>query len=201
MPIWVVIVLVVIGGLFVLKLAYVVSVGWLLPVTRGALFVSTASSRVRAFLDAVPMEPAERLFDLGCGDGRVLRAAAKRYGVHAVGFEVNPLAFATGKVLSAGRRNVSVRYGNFWQARLSDADVVFCYLFPDLMKRLKKKLESELQPGARVVSCNFPMPGWRPERILRPKHARHGDPIYVYRFPDATDSGPGGNILEHACYT
>ncbi|MBW1780041.1 MAG: class I SAM-dependent methyltransferase [Deltaproteobacteria bacterium] len=185
MPLWVVICMVVIGGLFALKLAYVLSMGGTLPITRGALFVATAVPRIQAFLDALPMDPDDRLVDLGCGDGRVLRAAAKKYHVQAVGFEVNPVAYLVAKTLSAASEGVRIRYGNFWAVDLSEADVVFCYLFPDLMERLSIKLVRELRPGARVVSCNFPLSGWKPTTIVRPLPRRHGDPIYLYRFPDS----------------
>jgi hypothetical protein len=90
MPLWVWIVVTVIGILFGLKLLYVASIGGLLPVTRGALFVATAYPMIDAFLEAVPMGPGERLVDLGCGDGRVLRAANPRYGVHTRALKSTP---------------------------------------------------------------------------------------------------------------
>ncbi|MBU1740279.1 MAG: SAM-dependent methyltransferase, partial [Proteobacteria bacterium] len=78
-----------------------------------------------------------------------------------------------------------VRRASFWTLDLGPADVVTCYLFPDVMARLAEKLAAELRPGARVVSFNFPLPGWRPERVLAPDSSRHGDPIYIYRWPRA----------------
>jgi len=187
MPLWVVIFMGVAGALLAVKLFYVISTGGMLPVTQGALFVSTATPMIQTLLDAVPMGPKDRLYDLGCGDGRVLRAAARRYGVDAVGFEINPAAYLVAKALSLGRKSVRVCYGNFWAVNLGDADVVFCYLFPDLMERLALKLAQELRPGARVVSCNFPLNGWKHTQLLYPRTGRHKDPIYVYHFPD---SGP-----------
>ena len=70
---------------------------------------------------------------------------------------------------------------NYWHADLSEADLVFCYLYPDVLKKLSRKLHEELQPGATVISFNFPIPGFTPRRILRPAGALHGDPIFVYR--------------------
>jgi hypothetical protein len=75
-----------------------------------------------------------------------------------------------------------VKWRNFWTADLSEADVVFCYLFPDLMKDLALKLKANLKPGAVVVSCNFDLPGFVPEQVLRPGNSLHNDPIYVYRL-------------------
>lgn len=184
MPGWAVPLFIVIGGLFALKLAYIFATGGTLSVTRGAIFVATASPTIKAFLDALPMKPGDRMYDLGCGDGRVLRAAARRYGVEALGFEVNPLAYLAAKVLSAGSRGVRIRYGDFWNEDLGGADVVFCYLFPDVMARLEKKLGRELRPGARVASCNFPLAGWEPILTVRSEPGGKGDPIFVYRSPD-----------------
>jgi hypothetical protein len=185
MPGWVWVFLIAAGALFVVKLFYVVTAGGLLSVTRGAIFVSTARIRIRAFLDAVPMDKGDIFVDLGSGDGRILWAVHKRYGVRATGYEVNPLAYAIARLLCVGNKDLLVRYADFWKADLATADVVFCYLFPDVMGSLASKLEKELKPGTRVVSCNFALPGWSPERILRPDSLRHGDPIYVYRYsPD-----------------
>ena len=185
MPTWAVIILVLAGVLFSLKLLYVLAAGWALPVTHGALFVTTSSVRIRTFLDAVPMNEGEIFMDLGCGDGRVLRAARRCYGVKAVGFEINLLAYLTARVFSMGVKGVRIRWEDFWSKEIGEANIVFCYLFPDIMERLARKLEGELRPGARVISCNFPFLGWHPEKVLRPESSRHGDPIFVYRFPDA----------------
>ena len=162
-----------------------VCLGGSLFVTRGALFVATASTRIEAFLTAVPMKPGEFFVDLGCGDGRVLRAVRKRYGVNALGYEINPLAFGAARIRSLGTKGVRVRWGNFWNEDLSHADVVFCYLFPDVMGPLAEKLEDELREGVRVISCNFPIPGWNPLQVVRPLPSRHSDPIFVYRFSDS----------------
>jgi hypothetical protein len=99
-----------------------------------------------------------------------------------VGYELNLLAYVKAKLLCFGRKKIQIRLRNFWNADLSEADVVFCYLFPDVMRDLGAKLKSDLKPGAVVVSCNFALPGFVPERILRPGNSFHSDPIYVYRF-------------------
>lgn len=169
------------GGLFAIKLAYVLCTALVLPVTQGALYVSTSQVRISSFIEAVPMDPGQVLVDLGCGDGRVLRRVHKVHGARAIGYEINPLAYLRARIQSLGLMDVEVRWRNFWNADLSDADVVFCYLFPDVMKALSAKLRSDLKPGAVVVSCNFNLPGFSPERILRPGNTLHNDPIYIYR--------------------
>jgi len=187
-------ILVVVGGLFVCKLCYVFATVGALPLTQGALFTSTASLRIESCLDAVPMNHEELLVDLGCGDGRVLREARRRYGVKAMGFEVNILAYCVARVLSFPMKGVEIKWKDFWPVSLENADVVFCYLFPDVMKRLAAKLEVELCQGARVVSCNFSIPGWRPMATICPESARYSDPIYVYRIPDSCPCRRRGRI-------
>lgn len=185
MPTWVFVALILIGGLITAKLLFTASIVTVFHITRGAMFHPSASIRVKTVLDRVPMAPGERLVDIGCGDGRVLRGAKRRYGVRALGFEVNPLAYLLARLRTLGMSGVEVRYADFWKAGLDEADIVFCYLFPDVMKRLAEKLETELRSGARVISCNFPLPGWTPLEVLHPDSSLHGDPIYLYRFPDA----------------
>ncbi len=84
---------VLLGTVLLFKLALVASIIVVLPFTRGAMFHPSARIRVKTFLDNVPMKKGDLLIDIGCGDGRVLREANRRYGVRAVGFEINPLAY------------------------------------------------------------------------------------------------------------
>ncbi len=181
MPIWVWVFIVLAGGLFGLKMTYVLCTALALPSTRGALYVSTTRTRVATFIRAVPMKPEQTLVDLGCGDGRVLRLARKFYHVRAIGFEVNLMAYLKARLLSIGLKGIEIRRENFWLQNLACADIVFCYLCPDVMHWLAAKLQSELRPGTLIVSCNFPVPGFRPIRVLRPEGALHSDPLYVYQ--------------------
>jgi len=191
MPAWIWAILLFFSMLFAAKLIYVVCTGWSMPVTRGALFVPTHRIRIDAVLDAVPMQPGDLFLDLGCGDGRVLRAVRKRYGVGARGIDVNPLACLAARLRNLGDRRVWIQRSDFWEHHTGGADVVFCYLFPDVMDRMARKLEEELAPGTRVVSCNFPLPGWRPSAELHPDSFDHGDPIFLYRSGPPAPERPG----------
>jgi len=178
---WVLAFILLAGGLFALKMIYALSVALVLPVTRGALYVSTSRKRIGAFLNAVPMQAGQVLMDLGCGDGRVLRSVRNRYGVRAIGYELNLMAYTKARLLCLGMKGIEIRLQNFWKIDLSEADVIFCYLYPDVLQDLCVKLGKELKPGAVVVSCNFALPQWRPDRVLRPEHSLHNDPIYIYK--------------------
>ena len=185
MPTWLVIVFTIIGGAAALKILHALAIVVVHPITQGAMYTSTGRVKIRKALDAVTMKPGELLVDIGCGDGRVLRAARKRYGVSCLGFEINPIAFTKAKLLTMGKKGLEVRCSNFWKADLGKADIVSCYLFPDVMRRLGAKLGKELASGARVISFNFPIPGWKHEAVLRADSRLHNDPIYIYRIPDS----------------
>jgi hypothetical protein len=185
MPAWLVVIFAIMGAAAVLKILHALAIVVVHPVTQGAMYTSTARVKIRTALEAVSMKPGELLVDIGCGDGRVLRAARKRYGASCLGFEINPIAFAKAKLLTAGRKGIQVRCRNFWKADLGKANVVSCYLFPDVMRRLGEKLGKELGAGARVISFNFPIPGWKHQAVLRAASKLNNDPIYIYRIPDS----------------
>ena len=180
MPIWIWIFFTIAGGLFAFKVVYVICTALVLPMTQGALFVSTSRVRVAAFMDAVPMKAGQLLVDVGCGDGRVLRMARKRYGVKTIGYEVNLLAYIKARLLCLGDKDIKIKRKNFWNENLAKADVVFCYLYPDVMQRLSRKLRSDLKPGTIVASCNFSLPGISLSNVLRPGGSLHNDPLYIY---------------------
>lgn len=190
MPVWLVVVFAILGTALVVKLLHALAIVAVHPVTQGAMYTSTGRVKIRTALEAVPMTPGQRLVDIGCGDGRVLRAARSRYGADCLGFEINPIAYLKARLLTLGLEGVEIRYRNFWNADLSGADVVSCYLFPDVMRRLGEKLAAELAEGARVISFNFPIPGWRPRATLRAPSKLHNDPIYIYHIPESL---PGQN--------
>ena len=105
---WIWIFILAAGILFVVKIAYVICTALVLPITRGALYVSTSRVRIAAFMDAVPMRAGQLLVDIGCGDGRVLRKARKRYGVKAIGYELNLLAYLKAKLFCLAVKEVKV---------------------------------------------------------------------------------------------
>jgi len=173
--------LTVVTVLVVFKIILVGSIVGAFPVTQGAMFHPTARIRLKTALDYVPMAKGDLLVDIGCGDGRVLLAAARRYGACAIGYEINPLAYILARMRTWGKKEIQVKYANFWREHLGRADVVFCYLFPDVMGKLAEKFSRELRPGTRIISCNFPLPHWQAVKVLYPPSSLYGDPIYIYQ--------------------
>jgi ribosomal protein L11 methylase PrmA len=172
-----------ISALAVLKITFALLTGLSAFRTGGAVFTTTHKSKIQKILETILMNPGQIVFDLGCGDGRFLIAAEKRYKIKAFGFEINPWPYFLSKIrVMLQGAHVSIRFKDFWNADLREADFVFCYLFPDLMERLKEKLSKELKTGATVISCNFEIPGWKPVNIISSSHRIHKDPIFIYKI-------------------
>jgi len=144
----------------ILVILLAISLVWTHP--WGAPWVPSSMATVTQMLDLADLKPGELVYDLGCGDGRILVTAALRYQARAVGIEIDPLRWLWCQVLISilGLRNrVRIQFGDFFQYNLSEADLVTCYLLPETNKRLQEKLHQELKPGARVVSNTFIFPG------------------------------------------
>lgn len=113
---------------------------------------------VQQMLQLAHVQPDELVYDLGCGDGRLVVAAARKYGARGVGIELNPLLWIWCQVLITAlglRSRVTIHLGNLFLLDISDADVVACYLLPETNKKLEDKLIRELRPGTRVVTNTF----------------------------------------------
>ena len=143
--------------------------------------MATPQARVSAFLESMP-HGGERSV---CGPGMRGRPGDCKCGekIRGAGRGITtstPLALLTARTRNLLHSKAEIRARNFFQADLSQADYVFCYLFPDVMHDLSQKLKDELKPGARAASANFPLPGWSPYLVVRPKGALNHDPIYLY---------------------
>ena len=127
----------------------------------GAIWVPTPWVTVHDMLKLAEVGPDDLVYDLGCGDGRILIAAARDYGARGVGIEIDPLRYLWSKLMVArwgvGDR-VEIVFGNFFNLDTRPATVVTCYLRPKTNVKLEGKLLSELRPGTRVVSNTFIFP-------------------------------------------
>ncbi len=127
-------------------------------------YVPTPHRMVQAMLAAADVKLGETVYDLGCGDGRIVIAAAKQYGARGVGFDLNVelVQVARAGAAAAGVRNLATfRRANIFSVDLSPADVVTLYLLRELNLKLLPQLKA-LKPGARVVSYEFDIPGHPP---------------------------------------
>ena len=139
---------------------------WTKP--RGAPWVITPLAKVRKMLELADVRPQDKVYDLGCGDGRILIVAAREFGAHSVGIELDPLRYLWCKVLVRILKledQVKVVYGDFFKQDLSDADVITLFLQFSTNDLLSLKLVDELVPVTRVVSHVSTFTGWSPIRI------------------------------------
>jgi precorrin-6B methylase 2 len=130
-------------------------------------YVPTTEEAVRAMLKLAEVKKADIVYDLGCGDGRIVIAAAKTYGAHGVGIDIDPdrIQEARDNAKKAGVENL-VRFeeNDLFQANFREATVVTLFLLPSINLKLRPKLLQDLKPGTRVVSNTFDMGTWRPEK-------------------------------------
>ena len=164
-------------GFFILLLVTVfVHMFFLVP------YVPSTNRVVEKMISAAHLKAKETVYDLGCGDGRLLLSAEKKK-VKTVGFEIAPLVFLLAllrKIMARSKTHICFK--SFFSANLSKANVIFCYLIPNVMPRLALKIKKECKKGTRIVSNTFHIPGLKPHRIYA-KDAPAGTPtVYVYKI-------------------
>jgi predicted RNA methylase len=150
-----------------------------------APYVVSPAAVVDRMLQLARPKPGETLYDLGCGDGGILISAVQKYHVKAVGVEISPklAATASARITKAGLdKQARVINGDLLQIDFSDADVVAIYLNTSLNEELRPHLERYLKNGARVVSHDYPVPGWRAAKTER-HSGEHVHMIYLYEMP------------------
>jgi SAM-dependent methyltransferase len=148
------------------------------PAPRGpdVIFVPTPQAAVDRMLELAELKPGDVLYDLGCGDGRFVINAAKKYGVRAVGVDIDTLRVAESlrNVKANGVENlVTIIHGDIFELDFSEATVVTLYLLPELNVRLMPKL-AQLRPGTRILSFDFDMRGAKPE-VAEQIHQSHSE--------------------------
>ena len=143
------------------------------PPHRDVPYVPTDEPVVAAMLRFAAVTANDVVYDLGCGDGRILIAAAKRFGCRAVGVDIDPLRIQESRD-NAKRAHVTDRVQffcqSFFDTDFSDATVVFLYLLPAINCRLRPRLLNDLKPGTRIVANYFGMSDWPPDMRAEAHH-------------------------------
>jgi ribosomal protein L11 methylase PrmA len=138
---------------------------------------------VDAMLKLANVRQGDVLYDLGCGDGRIPVSAAKQYGIRAVGIDIDPqrIQEANENAKKAGATPlVQFRRQDLFKANFKEASVVTLYLLPELNVKLRPRLLAELKPGTRIVSHQFDMGTWKPDRKVE---LSAGRTIYLWTIP------------------
>lgn len=140
----------------------------------GAPYLPTLTPQVRAALELADIKKGQHLLELGCGDGKVLIAAAKQ-GIKVTGYELNPILVVICKLRTwRHRKLVTVVWGDFWRVKLPKADAIFVFLLPKYMERLDNKIVQESSAGVKLVSFAFVVPD---KKIQAQK-----DGVYLYKY-------------------
>jgi len=151
-----------------------------------APYVPMPTTIVERVLEAAVIRPGETVYDLGCGDGRILIAAAEKFKARAVGVEISAklVKAASESVRKLGLQSrVQIIHDDALNVDLSPADVVTIYLLTESNARLRPHFEHDLKPGSRVVSYEFEVRGWKPNRIEKVEAYRRSHYIYIYEMP------------------
>ncbi len=154
-----------------------------------APYVATPLPVVRQMLLLAELKPGETFYDLGAGDGRTLIMAAQEFGANAVGVELREdlAKRALTSIFELGlEEKVKILQSDMFEVNLTQADVIFLYLTTSANEKIKPKLESELRFGARVVSHDYEVLGWKPLKIdnfcENPRLGYPSHTIYVYKL-------------------
>ena len=131
-----------------------------------APWVPTSQNDIKRFLKIAAIQQGQKFYDLGCGDGRIIVAAIKE-GANAEGFEISPFPYLLSlfRFFFLKNHKAKIRYENFWGKGLGDADIIYFYLMPEAIPKLKLKLESELKKGTKIISFAWPINGWDPVAV------------------------------------
>jgi SAM-dependent methyltransferase len=152
-------------------------------------YVSTPPEVVEAMLKMANVQSSDIVYDLGCGDGRIVVTAAEKFGAHGVGIDIDPVrikeAWENAEKAGVGDR-VKFIERDLFEADIKDATVVTLYLLQRVNLRLRPKLLAELKPGTRIVSNTFDMGDWKPEKTEQVFNRT----LYMWTVPE------GGKIPE-----
>jgi len=159
------------------------------PRTPDVVFVPTPQEVVEKMLELANVTKDDLVYDLGCGDGRIVVTAAKKYGCRAVGFDVDPKRIKESKENVAKNKVeklVKIEQQDVFKLDLSKANVITLYLLPSLNVKLIPQLE-KLKPGSRIVSHAFDMRGVVPDQVVRLKlndgESKRNYTIYLWTAP------------------
>lgn len=148
------------------------------------VYVPTPQEVVDEMLELAKVTKDDVIYDLGSGDGRIPITAAQKYGARGIGIDINPERIREAKenLQKAGVSDlVEFRQQDLFETDISEATVVTLYLLPSLNVKLRPKLFEQLKPGTRIVSHDFDMGEWKPERVVQ---TEEGSTIYYWVIPE-----------------
>jgi precorrin-6B methylase 2 len=162
--------------------------------TPDVVYVGSPNDIVAKMLEMAAVKKDDVVYDLGCGDGRIVVAAAKKYGCHGIGFDVNPVRIR--EALENARRNgveklVRIERKDIFTLDLSPASVVTLYLLPEMNKKLLDNGQfDKLKPGSRIVAHDYDIEGVTPDKTVTMDSKVDGVEHYVYLYTVPLQKAP-----------
>jgi SAM-dependent methyltransferase len=153
------------------------------------VYVPTPQGVVEKMLELAKTTRADVVFDLGCGDGRVVCTAAKKHGARGIGIDIDPDRIAdsaaTMRRFGVTANQVEFRQGDALKVKdLERASVVCLYMLPEFMERLEPQVLARLRPGTRLVAHDFPFPNMKPEQMIDIEGPERTHTLYLWTVPE-----------------
>jgi precorrin-6B methylase 2 len=153
-------------------------------VTCRIIYVPTDQTVVEKMLDMAKVSKKDVVFDLGCGDGRVVCTAAKKFGAKGVGVDIDPErikdCMETMKKFGVTKEQVDIRQGDALKVKdLDRASVIMLYMLPEFMEKLEPQI-AKLKPGTRIVAHDYPFPNTKPDEVVEYKGPSREHTLYLW---------------------
>ncbi len=150
--------------------------------TKGSPYIPSKLKEIDTILGQVKIKKNDLVIELGSGDGRFLRNCCKKYSCNGLGYDINPFLVFWSTYLSKKENIRSIRFirNDIRSCNIENADLLYMFLLPKLIEKLRHKLETELRTNSIVISQGFPVLGW--EAFQFKKIAHKPFPTYFYRI-------------------
>lgn len=146
-------------------------------------FVPTSGRIINHIISICDLKKGEKVYDLGCGDARFLLEAEKKTGERGIGYENAMLPYLLAQMRKyLNKAKMDVKMENFFRADLSKADIIYCYLGPEVMTELNKKFQRECRKGTRIYSNSFSIKGLSPKKIWARDPKKKLPTVYLYEI-------------------
>lgn len=170
--------------LFILLFSLLFLITIIVNMIWGAPYVPSNRKTIDRMLREANLNKGQIVYDLGCGDGRLLIRAEKQYGVHGIGYEGAPIPYLFALILKClHRSSVDIRFSNFFKASLGDAEVIFLYLGPEIQQKLAQKIQEECLPGTLIVANTFSIPSFKHFKKIPADKKAGTKLIHMYKLP------------------
>jgi ubiquinone/menaquinone biosynthesis C-methylase UbiE len=151
------------------------------------IYVPTEQEVVEKMLDMAKVKKSDLVYDLGCGDGRIVATAAKKYGAKGVGVDIDPERIKDSKKTLKKfevEGMVDIREGDALKVKdLNKATVIMLYMLPQFMEKLEPQAK-KLKPGTRIVAHDFAFPNWKPDVMVEFRGPARNHNLYMWTVPE-----------------